>query len=77
MRNGKQRRLQRDDDGTHLRVNIAEKIRDPRTFEANLLAGARFIQSQVKALPVKERENIVKEGVVIGERDGCPHGNDE
>src|ERR1700680_562217 len=68
-------RVQSDDHRAHLRVNIAENIRDPRFVELDKASGAAFIQSEIKAFTVEEGKNIVEEWIVVRKLDPPSHRN--
>ncbi len=49
----------------HLRMNIAENIRDTWSIEMYISAGAALVEAQIESLTVKAREDIVKEWVEV------------
>ena len=63
--NGVIRSLENHHDGAHFGVNIAEDIANSGTVEMHAVSGARLIKSQVESLAVKQREDIMKERIVI------------
>src|SRR6266478_6474883 len=66
------RSIQRDHHGAHLRVNVAEDERNSRLVEFHKLRGAALIESQVKALAVEQRKDIVEKRILVGELDLAP-----
>src|SRR6516165_11241716 len=53
VRHSKIRSVNRHHDGAHLRMDIAEEIADSESIESHRIRRSRFIQSQVKALPIE------------------------
>src|SRR5690348_18041589 len=43
------RSVERDDDGAHLRMNVAEDIADPDAVEANVARGSRLVEAEIEA----------------------------
>ena len=62
---------------SHLRVDIAEDVGDAFAIESHGAAGAGLVESQIKALAVEERKNVVKEGVSVGKFNACPCRHNE
>src|ERR1700733_15836501 len=56
-------RAQRNDDRTHLRVNIAEDVRNTIAIEPDYASGVSLVEAKVKALSVEQRKNVVIEGL--------------
>lgn len=63
------RRRHSDDDGIHLRMNVAEDERNPRLVELYKARSAAFVETKVKALALEERKDVVEERIVVGELD--------
>ena len=61
------RRAERQNDSSHLRVNIAEDVGNAIAIKPDCSVGMSFIEAEVKAFSIKERKNIVVEGVKVGE----------
>src|ERR1700733_8653042 len=59
------RRSQREDHGAHLRMNVAENVRDSDLIETHITGSSCLVESEVETLTVKERKDIVKKRVVI------------
>src|ERR1700722_4246152 len=57
---------QRNDDRTHLGMNIAEDVRNTIAIEPDRASGMGFVETEVKTLSVEERKNIVVERVEVG-----------
>lgn len=64
------------DDRTHLRMNVAEDVRNALTGKRNSLAGSCLIEPEIKAFAVEEGEDIVEEGIGIGKLNDAANGND-
>jgi hypothetical protein len=77
IRHAKVRRVDCNDRSAHFRVNVAEKKTHTGTVEVNRLAGPCFVKSKVESFAVKERENIMQEGILVGKLDRCPNLNNE
>src|SRR6202007_206457 len=67
-RDGVKRRRERDHDRAHLGMNITEDVADPRPVKSPHAGAARLIETEVESLPLKEREDVVKKGIVVWER---------
>ena len=70
-------RGERDHDGAHLGMNIAEDIRDSFPPESYLLRRACLIKDQVEAAPLEFREDVVKERISIGKVHDTANRHDE
>src|SRR5215469_1298144 len=53
VRHSNIRSVNRHHDGAHLRMDIAEEIANSGSIESHRIGRSRFIQSQVKALPIE------------------------
>ena len=69
--------LQRNHHGAHLRVDITEDITDPWPVKVNDARFAGFVKPEVKALSVKQGEDVVKPGIVIGKPYRGTNGHDQ
>ena len=77
VRDTKVRVVKNQNDGTHVRMNMAENFDDPRTLEfygPNLAFG---IAAQVKTLGTGKRKDVMKERVTVGKVNGCSCRNRE
>src|SRR5579872_4396493 len=57
-------------------MDVAEDVRDARAREGYGFGGARFVEPEVKALAVEQGEDVVKEGVGVGELDDAADRDD-
>jgi hypothetical protein len=48
-------------------VDIAEDVGDSGVVEHNVPRRAGFVETEVKTFSLKKRENVVKEGIPVGE----------
>lgn len=60
---------QRDHDGAHFRMDVAEDVRNTFAREPDFARAAGLIQAQIKALAVEKREYVVKERILVGKAD--------
>ena len=63
------RSRQCNDDGTHLRMDVAEDERNPRLVELNKARSAALVKTQIEALAFEKREHVVEERVIVGKFD--------
>jgi hypothetical protein len=68
-------RVDDNDYGAHLGVNVAENVDDPRAVERHAVRGSRLIEAEVEALSIEHGKDIVKERIEIGEVDDGARGN--
>lgn len=68
------RRAERNDDGAHVWVNVAEDEGNSFAVELDGVMGMTLVKSEVEALAVEEREDIVKEGIEVGKLDDTADG---
>jgi hypothetical protein len=62
----------------HFWVNVAEDIADAFAVEHYTAAGSCFIETEVKAFPIEQREDVVEERVFVGKDHSASHGyNDQ
>jgi hypothetical protein len=66
-----------DDDGAHLGVDVAEDVGDTFAVEDDGALGVGFVEAEVEALAVEEGEDVVEEGVEVGELDAGAGGDDQ
>jgi hypothetical protein len=48
-------------------VDVAEDVGNAIAIKPNRSVGMRFVEAEVKAFSIKERKNVVVEGVKVGE----------
>src|SRR6266576_1239125 len=72
VRNAVIRSVQGDHDRAHLGMNVAKDERDSRTIETDVASGPSFVKTKVEPLALKQRKDIVKERIAIGELDHGP-----
>src|SRR5579863_2643173 len=68
-------RIDGDDYGAHLGVNIAEDVRDARLVELHELRTAAFVKAEIEAFAVKQRKDIVKKRITVGKLNLTPGWN--
>src|SRR5437867_5211781 len=73
-----QRILEDEDDRAHVGVDVAEHLNDAGTLEHERLRRAAGITAEVKLLRAREREDVVKDAVLVREvhRRAASHGDD-
>jgi hypothetical protein len=69
-------RAERDNYCAHLRVDVAEDVRNSIAVEAHATFGVSFVKAEVKALAVEEREDVVEERIEVREGDTAACGYD-
>ena len=57
---------ERNDDCPHFGVNIAEDVGNAIAIKADRPVRMSFVETEVKALSIKERKDVVVEGVKVG-----------
>jgi hypothetical protein len=72
---GVERRGEADDDGAHLRMDVAKDVGDAGAREGYGLGGTGFVEAEVESLAVVEGEDVVKEGVGVGKLHDAADGN--
>jgi len=68
---------ERDDYRPHPGVNIAEDVRNAIAIKPDRTVCMSFVETEVKAFSIKERKNIVVEGVKVREVDAAAGWYDE
>jgi len=63
-------RIDRNDDGRHIGVDVAEKVRNASLIELDRTLGARLVQSEIESFASELRKYVVEPGIKIGEIDG-------
>jgi hypothetical protein len=63
-------------DRTHLRVDIAEDVRDAFARKRNRLAGSGLIKPKLKAFALEEGEDVMEEGIGVGKLNHATNWND-
>jgi hypothetical protein len=58
-------------------MDIAEDIGDAFSVEPYRPTGPRFIEAEIKAFAVEQREDVVKKRVLIGKFNLSSRGNDK
>ena len=61
------------DEGVHVRVDVAEHAHDARTIEPDGLRAPGGVAAEVEAPRLREREDVVVRAVVVGEVDRRAH----
>ena len=59
----------------HFRMDITEDVANPWRVESHGVGSASFVQAKIKSLSVKQRKDIVKERIEVGEIDNRPDRN--
>ena len=56
-------------------MDVTEDVANPRSIEGHGVRGARFIQTKIETLPLKQRKHIMKEGIEIWKIDDGSYRN--
>ena len=69
------RRRYRDDNRSHILMDVAEDVGDSFSHEGEGMRTTRLIETEIKTAAIEERKHIMEERITIGEGNDASRGN--
>lgn len=74
---GKVRSCDGNNDRAHFRMNVAEKEANAGSVKSRGIGRTPFVETEIEALAVEEREDVMKKWVLVGKLHRGAHLDDE